>query len=280
MSQVQTVMRGGSRFYQDPDDFRVTVPGVTSIISMLPKPFLQYWAAKMAAELAVDSIDYLQSMAERDREGAISFVKGASTRYTKTRAEIGSQAHDLFERMIRGEAIGRVSKDMEPYRFHFADFLAAVNPELISAEDVMWSDKHQYAGSSDAILRVWLDDANRADPTRSGTPCVLITDWKTSKDIHAEVALQLTAYARADRLITPDGCSHDMPAIEGGAVLHVTPEGWTFKPVQITDEVYAIFLALREVFTWDREISKRVLCKAVAQSGASRLVTGTQRRAK
>jgi hypothetical protein len=276
-------MRGGSRFYQDPDDFKVTVPGVTSIIGMLPKPFLTFWAAKMAAELAVDSIDYLKEMAERDRDGAVSFVKGASTRYTKLRATIGSAAHDLFERIIRGDDIGRVSPDMEPYVFHFRDFLTKVNPELIHAEDVAWSDKHAYAGSFDAILRVWLFKDNTPDPTRGkyghSEPCDLIVDYKTSKDIHAEVSLQLTAYAMADRLITADGASHPFPQVDGGAVLHVTPEGWNFKPVSLDADVFATFLNLREIFRWDREISKTVLHKSIAQSGSALRVTGTQRRA-
>jgi hypothetical protein len=277
-------MRGGSRFYQDPENLQVTVPGVTSVISMLSKPFLQFWAAKMAAELAVDSIDYLKEMAERDRDGAVAFVKGASTRYTKLRADIGSQAHDQFERLIRGDYVGRVSQDMAPYVAHFREFLERVNPELISAEDVMWSDTHAYAGSSDAVLRVWLFADNTPDPTRGkfghSQPVNLITDWKTSKDIHSEVALQLAAYGHADRLITPDGTSHPMPEIEGGAVLHVTPEGWNFKPVSIGEDVFAAFLALREVFRWDRELSKTVLQKSIAQSGSALRVTGTQRRAK
>jgi hypothetical protein len=277
-------MRGGSRFYVNPDEPLVTVPGVTSIIGMLAKPFLQFWSAKMAAELAVDSIDYLKEMAERDRDGAVTFVKGAAQRYTKTRAEIGSQAHDLFERMIRGETIGRVPPDLEPYRRHFAEFLEAINPELVSAEDVMWSDQHAYAGSSDAILRVWLFDDNTPDPTHGkyghSKPIILIVDWKTSKDIHAEVALQLSAYANADRLVKPDGSSEPMPEIEGGAVLHVTPDGWSFRPVEIGADVFETFLALRRVFTWDREISKRVIGKPIANNKTSKLVTGTQRRSK
>lgn len=273
---VNTVQRGGSRFYTDSDN-TLSVPGVTSIISMLAKPFLQGWAAKMAAELAVDSIDMIKPMAERDRQGAVDFVKGAAYRYTKARASIGSDAHDLFERMIRGEAVRRVHPDMEPYRRGFAEFLDAVQPELVSAEDIMWSDAHAYAGSSDCIMDVRLDDNNRpcasADKTRS------IVDWKTSKDLHAEVALQLTAYANADRLIKPDGRSEPMPEIEMGAALHITPDGWEFRPVRI--DVFEYFLALRTLFDWDREDAKHVIGKPIASSAVQKsIVTGTQRRAR
>lgn len=277
MGAVNTVKRGGSRFYVNPDRPNVSVPGVTSIIGMLPKPFLQQWSAKMAAELAVDSIDILPDMISRDRDGAVAYVKGAAYRYTNTRAKVGSEAHDLFERMIRGERITRAKPDLEPYRRHFQEFLDAVQPKLISAEDVVWSDTHSYAGSSDAILEVLLDDRNR--PSMAGQPVTLITDWKTSKDLHAEVALQLSAYANADRLIDTDGRSGAMPEIHGGAALHITEDGWEFRPVNIGPEVFEVFCALRRVFEWDRDGQRDVLGKAIA-SKADHIITGTQRRAR
>lgn len=281
MSGVQTVKRSGSRFYVDPERPLITVPGVTSIINMLPKTFLQFWSAKMAAELAVDSIDILPAMVERDRDGAVNYLKGAATNYTKSRADVGSRCHDMFERMIRGENIGRVHPDLEPYRRNFEQFLAMVNPELVSAEDIMWSDQHEYAGSSDAIFRIWLDENNRVDPTRRrGVPVLVLDDWKTSKDLHAEVALQLSAYANADRIVKPDGSSQPMPEIEMGAALHITENTWEFRPIDIGPDVFEVFLALRRVFEWDREGQRDVIGKALASGGAEGLVTGTQRRGK
>lgn len=278
MGQIRTITRSGSRFYFDPEKPEVKVPGVTSVISMLPKPFLQHWAAKMTAELAVDSLDFVQAMAERDRQGAVDYLKGAARRYTKTRADLGSDAHDLFERLIRGEPVGRVHPDLIPYRDHFREFLEAVNPELVRAEDVAWSDQHGYAGSFDAILSVWLDERGKPTPDRSGERHTIIADWKTSRATYPDVALQMSAYAHADRLIDPRGVSVPMPDFDGACVLHVTDETWAFKPVRIDSaDVFATFLRLREIFTWDRETSKTVIGRAVAQ--AAQFVTGTQRRA-
>ncbi|MFF7990322.1 hypothetical protein ACFZDG_11090 [Kitasatospora xanthocidica] len=277
MGAVRTIKRGGSRFYLLTDQPDVRYPGVTSVINMLPKPFLQFWAAKLTAELAVDSLPFVEQMAARDRAGAVDYLKGAASRYTKIRADVGSRAHDLFERLIRGEHVGAVHPDLEPYRALFVDFLTAVNPELIRAEDVAWSDRHAYAGSFDALIRVWLDDDGKPDPTRKGVPAVLMADWKTSAATYPDVALQLTAYAMADRLIAPDGSSVPMPEIDGAAVLHITPDGWALKPVRVDEEVFSFFLALRRVFDWDRDVSKSALGKAIAAS-AKRLETGTQRR--
>ncbi|WP_369189086.1 hypothetical protein [Streptomyces sp. R08] len=279
MGRVRTIQRGGTRFYVHPERPEIKVPGVTSVVGMLPKPFLMYWAAKMTAELAVDSLPFVAQMAERDRQGAVDYLKGASRRYTKMRADVGSDAHDLFERMIRGQFVGSVHPDLEPYRAHFADFLEAVNPRLERAEDVAWSDAHAYAGSFDAVLTVWLDEDGNPTPDRSGVPHLLMADWKTSKATYPDVALQMSAYANADRIISPDGTSEPMPEFDGAAVLHITPELWEFKPVRIDEEVFSFFLALRKVFTWDRDVSKTVLGRAIAKSVGA-LVTGTQRRAK
>jgi hypothetical protein len=257
-------MRGGSRFYVEPET-GVKAPGVTSVIGMLPKPFLTFWAAKMAAECAVDNIGSLVGLAMNDRQGAIDYVKGASRRYTKQRADIGSDAHDMFERLARGEIVRRVHPDLEPYRAHFSEFLDTVQPEFISLEDVAWSDTHNYAGSFDAIAKV------------DGEIAVL--DWKTSKATYPDVSLQATAYAYADKIIDADGNETPMPHIRAGAVLHITPEQWAFKPVEVSDRVFEQFLALRKTFDWDRETSKQVIGKPVA-SGGTALVTGTQRRAK
>lgn len=268
MGKVRTIKRGGVRFYVEPEDGR-KVPGVTSIVGMLPKPYLMYWAALKTAEAAVENIDAVSVLAKSDPEAAVDMLKGAHSRYTKARSDLGSAAHDMFERMIRGERVRRVGMDLEPYRRHFAEFLDTVQPELMSAEAVMWSDLHDYAGSSDAILRV--DDVEMG-------PSLVIVDWKTSKNAYSDVALQLSAYANADRIIGEDGESRPMPEIEAGAVLHITAERWEFRPVRIDDEVFRIFLALRQVFDWDRDLSRAVLGPAVASGGA--LVSGTERRAR
>jgi hypothetical protein len=231
----------------------------------------------MVAELAVDSLDFIEQMAARDRDGAVQYLKGAANRYTKTRSKVGSDAHDLFERLIRGEYVGRVHPDMEPYRRLFEEFLAAVQPELIRAEDIAWSDTHEYAGSFDAVLRVKLDD--QGNPHPQGDPAQLMVDWKTSKATYPDVALQMSAYSHADWIVSPDGTRIPMPVFDGAAVLHITPDQVAFKPVRIDEaDVFATFLHLREVFKWDREISKTVIGDPIWSTGSA-LVTGTQRRA-
>jgi hypothetical protein len=278
---IRTVHKSGGRFYFNEDFPDIKYPGVTSVVGMLPKPFLAYWQAKMVAELAVDSLDFIQQMADRDRDGAVQYLKGAANRYTKVRANVGSDAHDLFERMIRGQHIGRVHPDMVPYQRHFAAFLDAVQPELVRAEDVAWSDTHEYAGSFDGILRLRLDEHGKPDP--AGEPALVMADWKTSKSTYPDVALQMSAYAHADKIIAPDGTETPMPEFDGALVLHITEDQASFKPVRIAAEngqpdVFAHFLHLRDTFEWVQRVSKTVLGDPIWSTDGA-LITGTQRRA-
>lgn len=294
MGKVSTQYVGGSRFYVSAEDTSITVPGVTSVLNMFPKGFLGPWNAKMVADLAVDTIEdgYLAQMVQRDREGAVTWLKDAAKRYTKQASEKGSDAHDLFERMIRGEELGPVSELMAPFVRHFEEFLTAAQPELVSAEDVAWSDTHGYAGSYDAELLVKVDpESGKLDP--QGEPIRLITDWKTGKNTYPDVALQISAYAFADKVISPGGESRPMPTFDGGLVVHVTADKWAAKPVRVNEDLHRVFLeALRffhAVRKWEGEgwgrtripgMKDDVIGKPIAKNAPRRRVTGTERRAK
>ncbi|MEU1037683.1 hypothetical protein [Streptomyces sp. NPDC005907] len=266
MAGVNTIKRGGSRFYVDPDDGAIKVPGVTSVGGMLPKDYLTYWAAKEAAEAAVKNWDIVSELCKRDPKGAVDYLKGAHRRTSGAASDLGSAAHDLFERLARGESVNlrHVHVDVKPHVRWFTEFLQEVQPEFLYLEETVWSDTHQYAGSFDAIAKI---DGE-----------TVIVDWKTSKAIYDSVALQLSAYRYADRIIlAEDGSSVPVPKMAGGAALHVRPEGWALHPVKCDEEVFATFKHLRGVFNWEAEGKKRVIGKPVASGGE--FVTGTQRRA-
>jgi hypothetical protein len=249
--KVTTVKRGGSRFYVEPTT-QEKVPGVTSVLSMLPKPFLTFWAAKMVAEFAVDNFGaYSALVMNGQRQAAIDVLKGAPRRYTASRADIGSAAHDLFEQLSRGEDIGAVHPDLQGYVDQFRLFCEHFNPTWLANEETIWSDKHRYAGSFDAIAEIGGE--------------TVVVDFKTTKAIYAEVGLQLSAYRYADHIIRPDGAKVPLPKITGGAVLHIHPDKYEFVPMRCDEAVFDVFLALRNsVFEWDADLSKTVVGKPLA----------------
>ena len=240
--KVKTFSAKGSRFYVHPDTGE-SVPGVTSILNQLPKPFLQYWSAKVVAEYAVDNVESWRSL---DYKAAVDLLKGAPRRYTSGRADIGTEAHDAFEKIGNGDDPGPIRIEVQPYVDQFSKFLDDFQPEFIGQELTVWSEKHRYAGSTDAFLRI------------QGEPVVV--DWKTTKSIYPEVGLQLAAYRYADHVIDQYGSTSPIPTLEGGAVLHVREDGYDLVPLRCDEKVFEIFLALRNFsFEWAQDISKTVV---------------------
>lgn len=265
MAGLSTIQRANSRFYVHPET-NEKVPGVTSIINMLPKPFLQGWAAKMTAEWTADNAGaFLDLLIRGERQAAVDMAKGASRRNTSTAANTGTLVHDYFEMYARGNAPKRVHPDVQPFVKHIADFHQRYQPEYLFLEEAVWSDEHRYAGSFDWIAKI--DDE------------VVMGDVKTTRSgVHEEVALQLSAYANADHIILQDGGKAELPKIEAGAVAHFRPDGWKLVPVRIDESVFSYFVTLRQVFDWDRDIKKSVLGDPAYDSQASES-TGSQRRA-
>lgn len=245
--KVGTVQRGGSRFYVNPET-EEKVPGVTSILSMLPKPFLQYWGQKIVAEFACDNIGPVTGLLlNGQRQAAIDLMKNAPRRYTTGRADIGTEVHGYYESLSRGEDIGRVHPDVQPYIDHYHQFIADFSPKFLMNEETVWSDKHRYAGSFDFIAEIGGE--------------IVIGDWKTTKATYPEVGLQLAAYRYADYVIRPDGARTPLPkGISGGAVMHVGLEGYELIPLKCDEDVFDVFIALRSVvFEWDKNLSKSVI---------------------
>ena len=248
--KIATLHRGGSRFYVHPESGD-KVPGVTSVLNKLPKPFLKAWAAKEVATTAVHALDgtdpdWLTPMIAADSDSAIDFLKKSPDRNTRKAADIGTAAHGVFEALSLGQPLGRITPDLEIYARQYEDLMAKVQPVALRTEDTVWSEQHAYAGSFDLLAEVqgekcWVDNKT----TRSG--------------VHAEVALQLAAYRKADYLLDGDtGAKLIQPSADRGLVFHVRPEGWAVYEVPIGDDVFEYFLTLRKVFVWD-EISRSIV---------------------
>lgn len=256
--KINTIKRGGSRLYVHPESAEKQ-PGVTSILGMLPKGFLKYWAAKSVAEYAVDNLGPVVGLAFKDPAAAVDLLKRSPDRDTRQAADKGTEVHDLFERLAKGEDIGRVHPDNAPYVALFKGFVEQYKPKFLFLEGTVWSDTYGFAGSFDFIAEV-TDPDTVTEENPDGERMVVIGDWKTTRSgVHEEVALQLTAYAHADYIINPDGTRVDLPKLDGGIVVHVRPEGGQVVPARIDDELMPYFEALRKVWDWDREVNKTVL---------------------
>jgi len=139
----------------------------------------------------------------------------------------------------------------------FVGFLETYRPEYLATEATVFHRAQGYAGTLDAIVRLMV----------GGRWLQLVIDYKSGRDIYAEVALQLAAYARAEFVGAPDGVTElPLPAIDAGAVLHIRADGTPAVPrlVRIDDAVFRAFLHAREVFRWRKEIAKTALMQEIA----------------
>lgn len=109
-------------------------------------------------------------------------------------AEDGSFAHDAIHRIINGEKVSgkEIEIKFSPKRSlkikrclqAFLDWCKEYGPEFVQSEYIVWNEKDNYAGTVDCY-------------------CIIdrlpyLVDFKTSKSIHAQHKVQISAYKEAD----------------------------------------------------------------------------------
>jgi len=244
---------------------------VTTILGNgLPKPAIAGWQARTIAEYAVANHRQLSAMLEAVRvrvtpEGtylvtdpdavaaAVEWLKGSPWRESSRKMDLGSTVHAEAEAYVLETPRPEPGEIVAPYVASFRHFLEDFAPEYEATEATVFNLAEGYAGTLDAIVRV----AGRS----------LVVDYKTGKDIYADVALQLAAYAHAEQVLLDDGTTHPMPKVDGAAALHLRPydpslpadRGYALVPVDIGPAVWDAFRYVRETFRWMEETSKGVL---------------------
>lgn len=261
--QVRTKSGQNTRRYSWPPvaPHEFTVTSVTSALKSIPKPFLVPWACKVTAEGAIRDFDIIQAMLKKHdgKKAAIQHVKGAMNRDSGAKGDRGTIVHAAIDAYLKGkpmsdkdvanlidekfipDSLGATTAGM----IHGAmEFLWDTEPEIHWNESTIFSRQHMYGGTADLIASIQIGGAVH--------PAVI--DFKTSKAIYDEVALQLCAYARADfvglndgtesPLLAPDHPEHGQP-IKYGVVIRPKADGSYERADYILgDEVFELFLSL------------------------------------
>ena len=251
-SQARQSDGDGPRIYAWPPrpPHELEVISVTSALKLgLPKPFLIGWAAKITAECAVDNLAIVQAMVEAgQKRAAISYLKEARYRDMNEKADRGTIVHAAVEAYVDGKPLTKaeiearleekrldpaLAKATYPMAQGALTFLQEAEPEVAWSESTVYSRTFGYAGTADLIGRMHVG--------ASRVPVVI--DFKTSKSIYDEVALQLAAYARADFVGLDDGT--EVPMFETGEI----PEyGVVVRPTASGKFEHAVFALTPEVF--------------------------------
>lgn len=237
-----------------PPEFEVA--GVTSIISGgVPKPFLEYWAAKETAIAAVKKQKAWQAILDEDGEdAAVKYLKEARYRGRDRKADRGTIVHAAIDAYLAGEPMTkaeleeRLKEKLIPRSMWKAAagmiaagqaFLFEMEPEVLHNEATVFSREHGYAGTADLLVKMRVGKATRN----------VVVDFKTSPRIYDETSLQLCAYSRADFVGMPDGTELPMPKnIRHGIAVRLQASG-KYEPVPfvLDDELFDVFVAARTV---------------------------------
>ena len=215
-----------SRFYRRNDKYYASV---TSILNYFPKnQFFHSWLKDVG-----HNSDIIASKAAGE----------------------GTQVHNAVEAFLNGEeikwldAFGNAMYSLDVWKMilKFADFWNKHKPELVATEYHLFSDDHQYAGTTDIICRIdgklWL------------------IDIKTSNSVHTSYNLQLAAYAKAWNE------THNEP-IEGVAILwlkastrgekkdKIQGKGWELKVIDNIEDNFSMFLKVYDIYKLENPDAK------------------------
>lgn len=249
------------------------------------------WTAAETAKAAVTSLPTITAMAEDDPVAAVDWLKQARFRPAKgarSATKMGQDVHACCEMYVvtgkrpeLGTPLpnGTLDAEVEPYIDSFELWLDRFQPEYIAAEVTVYNERYGYAGTADGYAKV------------QGTPVII--DYKSAKESFdargkrkrpwTDVAMQVAAYRHAPKaavwrarrfesygrryyLLNAEEreLAVPTPEVEGGLVIHLTPQHCDVYPVDCGEEVFDAFLYAVEGARWTSVTSKRVFGEPLA----------------
>jgi hypothetical protein len=223
-------VRGRGRHYRHPNTGDL-VPSVTNIIGVMDKPALPRWSA---LEVAKKAWELRLSLPEMEQDDAIDVLKGAPWRKSTRAADRGTTIHAYLEARMLGLTPEIVEGEALRYRDAAEAWLDDWQPQVIATERTVFGP--DYAGTGD----LWC--------MRDGK--VTIVDFKTSKAIYKEAALQIAALWAAP--VQADGSVDPAPDDAEGWVVRIGEDGYEARQVVDLAGNYEVFRSLIDAWHWSK----------------------------
>lgn len=262
MSPSKRENRAGARWYTiNEQEF----PSVTTILSVIGKPALIAWSAKVEREMVTSaSLGLYRDTHGTPKMSDLAYLNSLQTRLGKEKAhskelakagDIGSQAHKLIEWNLRASLMQEAGPspavtDKATWAFMaWEDWKKSVNLKPVYIEQTVWSITYGFAGTMDLFAEV------------NGKLAVI--DWKTGKAIYPEAYLQNAAYRHALREM-----GHGDP-VQGIIVrLPKNTEDPEFEAKLIEEteaELMDTFLHCFEMWKWSQKNEEKYQAKQAAK---------------
>lgn len=165
-------------------------PSVTTILNVLAKPALVEWGVKCACNYVEDNLKLLISGDSFSVQDVFKIVTAARTAHDRVReeaAEVGTNVHDWLSQYWKVIALGPLSQYLPEGEKEKNCITAALD----------WFSKHEVKPLKieDAQYSRLLKICGRPDFIGYIDGHLSVLDYKSTKFIYPEVALQMTAYA-------------------------------------------------------------------------------------
>lgn len=213
------------------------VPGATSILSMINKPGIMYWAINETVKHAIDKIPTDRPVSEKELKNILFDSKKAHKKTLELSAGIGTTAHEFAERYIAGKEVPLPANSEA--RLAAQAFLAWLRSkkkiEFLFSERKVYSKKYNYAGTVDFVARI---DGR-----------LVVGDFKTSKAIYPTSFYQTACYQQA--------LSEEFPDLkfDGNIIVRIGKDGvYEERFTSNFDKNFKAFLAARTLYLRGKEL--------------------------
>ena len=226
-------VKGKGRHYPHPVTGNL-LPSITNVIGVINKPALVGWAAR---EVATKAWELRRSLQEMEQADALQVLKGAPYRKSGRAADRGTTIHAYLEARLNGLQPEVLDGEAKRYQAGADAWLADWQPESVATELTVFGD--EWAGTGD----LWCK--------RDGRMCIV--DFKTSKAVYGEAALQIAALWGARITADNEFAPHYWEKDVEGWVVRIGEDGYEAKQVASLDYNLEVFRACLEVWAWQNE---------------------------
>jgi hypothetical protein len=267
MSVVGRFDDGDYRWYVDPLD-ESRYESVTAIISAAnAKPWLSPWAAKLAAQYAVEHHDFIgTSIREAGAGPTVALISNAAKAKREMKADIGTHQHNMVEALILDHALPSVPDhlvdaevdgervDQDAITDGFLNFVSDFSPTFHLAEATVSNERHRYAGTLDFVASFPAMTCGRPGGRRG------LVDVKSGVVLDSTMGAQLAAYRRADTVwLDSMGGKAPMVDVDFAAVLHLRQDyarGYKLLEVPAGPEQFDWFTAMARQYHMGLDLGK------------------------
>ena len=226
----------GHAYFLKPDNIKI--PSVTTITSMLGKPFLVGWAANQAVDFMVANIKPGVPYDELQLNSWFRDARKAHNQKKQDAADIGSMVHQWISDYIGGKNPDMpVNESMNTSITNFLKWKDDNKVKFNLSEQPVYSKEYGYCGRLDFVANI------------DGS--LFLGDIKTSKEIYSDYWIQLSAYgiARAEEFPNED--------YKHQGIIRISKDGsFEFKTSDDPSACFDAFLCCKGLYEWQELMKK------------------------